>query len=116
MTAHELVIRLGRPFDVRLGNGAFLADVREIMIPFADRESAELALREVQSFVRPVHDAGGEDYRPAVAGLVLRADSAGDCLCLPPERESRALTSACPVHSAPTATGKPLLLRELEGQ
>ena len=72
MTAHELVIRLGRPFDIRTTGGAFLADVREITIPFADRESAEAAQREISVCVRPVHDAGSEDYRPVVAGEVVR--------------------------------------------
>ena len=73
MTAHEVVIRFGRPFDVHLSNGFFVTDVREIAvtIPFADRESAEAALREVSLFVRAVHDAGGEDYRPVVAGEVI---------------------------------------------
>lgn len=73
MTAHEVVIRFGRPFDVHLSNGFFVTDVREIAvtIPFADRESAEAALREIETFVRAVHDAGGEDYRPVVAGEVL---------------------------------------------
>lgn len=73
MTSHEIVIRLGRPFDVRLGNGAFLADVREVTVTFNDRKSAEAALREIGLSVRPVHDAGGEDYRPVVAGEVVPA-------------------------------------------
>lgn len=47
------------------------AELAEVTIPFADRESAEAALREVEVFVRAVHDAGGEDYRPVVAGEVL---------------------------------------------
>lgn len=69
---HEIAIRLGRPFDIHTPNGAFLADVREITVPFADRESAEAAQREIAVSVRPVHDAGGEDYRPVVAGEVIR--------------------------------------------
>lgn len=69
---HEVVIRLGRPFDIHTNWGAFLADVREITVPFADRESAEAAQREITVSVRPVHDAGGEDYRPVVRGEVVR--------------------------------------------
>lgn len=69
MTAHEVVIRLGRPFDVQV-NGR--SGVREITVPFASRESAEGALSEMQVFIRPVHDVGGENYRPVVAGEVLR--------------------------------------------
>ena len=72
MTAHEVVIRFGHPFDIRTGRGAFLADVREITVPFADRESAEAAQREIIVHVRPVHDAGGEDYRRVVPGEVVR--------------------------------------------
>jgi hypothetical protein len=71
VTAFELVIRLGRPFDVQTGNRAFLAGVREITVAFADRESAEAALRDIQTSVRQVHDAGGEDYRPVVAGKLV---------------------------------------------
>lgn len=70
---YEIVIRLGRPFDIHTPNGSFLASVREITVPFADRESAEGAQREITVHVRPVHDAGGEDYRPVVAGEVIRA-------------------------------------------
>ena len=72
MTAHEVVIRFGRPFDVSTPGGAFLADVREITVPFADKESAEAAQREITVSVRPVHDAGGEDYRRVVPGEVVR--------------------------------------------
>jgi len=72
MTAHELVIRFGRPFDIRTPDGWFLANVREVMVPFADRESAEAAQREITVCVRPVHDAGNEDYRPVVPGEVIR--------------------------------------------
>ena len=81
VTSHELVIRLGRAFDVRIParfndnghptGGAFLADVREIAVTFNDRESAEAAQREAVVFVRAVHDAGGEDCRPVVAGEVI---------------------------------------------
>lgn len=71
VSAHEVVIRFGRPFDVHTTGGAFLASVREITVPFADRESAEAAQREITVFARPVHDAGGEDYRPVVAGEVV---------------------------------------------
>jgi hypothetical protein len=49
-----------------------LAGVREITVPFADRESAEAAREEVTVSVRPVHDAGGEDYRRVVPGEVVR--------------------------------------------
>lgn len=76
MTAHELVIRLGRPFDIQAGDGAFLAGVREITVPFGDRESAESAQREITVHVRPVHDAGGEDYHPVVAGEVVTEPAA----------------------------------------
>jgi len=69
VTAHEVVIRLGRPFDIRI-RGEF-RDTTEVTIPFADRESALAASLEVTVTVRPVHDAGGEDYRPVVAGEVL---------------------------------------------
>lgn len=68
---HEVVIRFGRLFDVRLPDGSFLPGVRELRVPFADRGSAESAQRDVQVFVRRVHDAGGEDCRPVVAGEVL---------------------------------------------
>ena len=64
MTAHEIVIRFGRRFDIRTSSGAYLAGISEITVPFADRESAEAAQREITVHVRPVHDAGGEDYRP----------------------------------------------------
>jgi hypothetical protein len=73
VTAHEIVIRLGRPFDIQTGDGAFLAGVREITVPFGDRESAEAAQREITVHVRPVHDAGGEDYRQVVPGEVIRS-------------------------------------------
>lgn len=80
MTSHELVIRLGRPRDLQFrgtragASPAFSSDVTEVTIPFTDRESAEAALREVTLSVRPVHDAGGEDYRPVVAGEVVPGD------------------------------------------
>jgi hypothetical protein len=70
--SHEIVIRFGRPFDIHTSWGAFLADVREITVPFGDRESAEGAQREITVSVRPVHDAGAEDYRPVVPGEVIR--------------------------------------------
>lgn len=77
MTAYELVIKLGRPLDVDVstspGKGYFSEGVREIRVPFLDRESAESAQRELQISVRPVHDAGGEDYRPVVQGEVIRS-------------------------------------------
>lgn len=76
MASHEVVIRLGRPFDIRTGDGEFITGVREITIPFANTASAEAALQEITMTVRRVHDAGGEDYRPIVAGEVLR--SAGE--------------------------------------
>jgi len=68
---HEVVIRFGRPFDLQL-RSSVLAGVREITVPFADRDSAEAAQREITVSVRPVHDAGGEDYRPVVPGEVIR--------------------------------------------
>jgi len=70
---YEVVIRFGRPFDLQGDGGRFLAGVRVITVPFADRESAEAAQREITVHVRPVHDAGGEDYRQVVAGEVIRA-------------------------------------------
>jgi hypothetical protein len=80
--SHEVVIRLGRPFDIQTAaeldargmrtGGAFLAGVREITIPFDDEDSAEEALLDIRVTVRRVHDAGGEDYRPVVAGEVVR--------------------------------------------
>lgn len=75
MTAFEVVIRLGRPFDVHLGNGFFVTEVREITmtIPFGDRESAEAAQREIEVSVRQVRDAGGEDYRVVVPGDVVES-------------------------------------------
>jgi len=72
VTAHEVVIRLGRRFDIRTSSGAYLAGISEITVPFADRESAEAAQREITVHVRPVHDAGGEDYRRVVPGEVVR--------------------------------------------
>jgi hypothetical protein len=72
MAAREVVIRFGRPFDILTGQGVFVANVREIRVPFADQQSAEAAAAEIQVSVRPVHDAGGEDYRPVMAGEVLR--------------------------------------------
>jgi hypothetical protein len=86
VTAFEVVIRLGRAFSVRLdGRDRFVTADEFVTVPFANREAAEAALRDVQMSVRQVHDAGGEDYRPVVAGLVLATgagvDSAGGCLC-----------------------------------
>jgi hypothetical protein len=69
VTSHEVVIRFGRSFDIRI-RGEF-RDTTEITIPFADQGSAEAALREVTLSVRAVHDNGGEDYRPVVAGEVV---------------------------------------------
>lgn len=77
MGSHEVVIRLGRPFDMQTDRGVFLTGVREITVPFADRESAEAALREIAVSVRPVHDAGGEDYRSMVVGEVVRPELTG---------------------------------------
>lgn len=76
MTVFEVVIRLGRAFDIQTGNGSFVAGVREITIAFpGGREFAEAALGEVQMSVRQVRDAGGEDYRPVVAGEVVQAET-----------------------------------------
>ena len=72
MTAHEVVIRFGRPFSIAI-RGDF-RDATEITIPFTDRESAFAAHRDITITVRPVHDAGGEDYRPVVAGEVVPDD------------------------------------------
>jgi hypothetical protein len=85
VTSHEIVIRLGRAFDVLIddefktpprlwiGEEDRFQKVTEITIPFADQASAEAALREIELSVRVVHDTGGEDYRPVVAGEVVRA-------------------------------------------
>jgi hypothetical protein len=70
VAAHEIVIRFARPFDVQVG-GKFISDVREITVPFGDQQSAEDALTEVEVSVDQVHDAGGEDYRPVIAGEVI---------------------------------------------
>ena len=75
MTAHEIVIRLGRQFDVQTDHGAFCDNVREITVTFNDRESAEAAQREITVSVRPVNDAGGEDYRPVVTGEVVQTEA-----------------------------------------
>jgi len=78
VSEHEVVVRFGRPFDIRARDctldtgGDTFRTVREITVPFADRESAEAAQREITVSVRPVHDAGGEDYRPVVPGEVIR--------------------------------------------
>jgi len=70
---HEVVIRFGRRFDIR-PRGEF-RDATEITIPFADQQSAEAALREVEVFVRALRDTGGEDYRPVVAGEVVETET-----------------------------------------
>lgn len=67
---HEVVIRLGRPFDIQGERGPFAVGVREVTITFDSREAAEAAQRDIVIFVRPVHDAGGEDYRVVVPGQV----------------------------------------------
>jgi len=77
VTAHEVVIRFGHPFDVQLrgthsGVPFAFTTTAEITVPFSDRDSAEAAQREITVHVRPVHDAGGEDYRPVVPGEVIR--------------------------------------------
>jgi hypothetical protein len=68
---HEVVIRFGRSFDIFMG-GEYVSSGQEITIPFTDRETAEAAQRDITVHVRPVHDAGGEDYRPVVPGEVVR--------------------------------------------
>lgn len=103
MADHELVIRLGRPFDVQIG-GRWHEGAREITIPFARREDAEGAQREVQLFVRQVHDAGGEHYRTVVQGSVERpgTDLSGrvaDAIRGDPDLMSR-LTSELDRHDA----------------
>lgn len=75
VTSHELVIRLGRPFDVQTRDGTFLVDVTALTIPFDNREAAESALQDVQMYVRPVHAVAGENYRPVIKGEVVRADA-----------------------------------------
>lgn len=74
----QVVIALGRPFDVQVHDtntsrdlARRYASTREITIPFDDRESAEGAQRDIRVWVREVHDAGGEDYRPVVPGVVV---------------------------------------------
>ena len=83
MTAFEVVITLGRPFDVQIRNhdnerryASFGESTIAITIPFADRASAEAAQREISVSVRQVRDAGGEDYRTVVAGEALVAGHA----------------------------------------
>ena len=77
MNSWQVVIELGRKFDVQTGPPystqlpAFIS-TPVITIPFDDRESAEAAQREIRVYVRPVHDAGGEDYRPLIPGEVVR--------------------------------------------
>jgi hypothetical protein len=67
VTAHEIVIRLGRPFDVQTDHGAFRANVREITVPFADQQSAEAAAREIEVTVRAVNAAGrGSTVNPVI--------------------------------------------------
>jgi hypothetical protein len=87
VTPHEIVIRLGRAFDVLIddefktpprlwtGEEDRFQKVTEIRIPFADQASAGAALREVSLSVRAVHDTGGEDYRPVVAGEVVQTEA-----------------------------------------
>jgi hypothetical protein len=68
----EVVVRFGRPFSVQLGGGRFVS-ARELTVPFANREAAEAAQREIEVSVRRVHDAGGEDYRVVVPGDVVES-------------------------------------------
>jgi hypothetical protein len=95
LTAHEIVIRLGRPFDVQFrgehGGVPFaFSTTSEITVPFADRESAEAAQRDITVSVRPVRDAGGEDYRPVVSGEVLPADAGFEAAIREQEARMRA--------------------------
>ena len=71
MNSWQIVIELGRKFDVEV-NGDYHTITPVITIPFGDRESAEGAQRDIHVWVREVHDAGGEDYRPVVPGEVIR--------------------------------------------
>lgn len=64
MPAHEVVIRFGAPSDAHM-HGGFHPAVEQITIPFADRESAEAAQRDITVYVRPVRDGEG---RPEVNG------------------------------------------------
>lgn len=97
--SHEVVIRFGRPFDIRI-RGEF-RDTTEVTIPFADQGSAEAALREVTLSVRAVVDTGGEDYRPVVAGGVVQTEAdaqfAGDLAsAVSAERERAAIPAPEP--------------------
>ena len=87
MTAHEIVIRFGRPFDIRVGD-RWVEGVREITVPFTfgDATVAESALADMSMTVRQVNDAGGEDYRPVVAGEVLHDRDAEHLLAVQTER------------------------------
>lgn len=74
----QVVVEFGRDFDIEIigrhksGPPQYVRSPEGIAIPFNDRESAEAAQREIRVYVRPVHDAGGEDYRPVVPGEVVR--------------------------------------------
>lgn len=61
----EIVIRLGRPFDITAGTGRLLhIDGQQVLrIPFATRASAEQALAELQI---------GIVGNPVVAGQVVK--------------------------------------------
>jgi hypothetical protein len=88
VTAFEVVIRLGRPFSVRLdGRDRFVTADEFVTVPFANREAAEGALRDVQMSVRPVHDVGGEDYRVVLPGDVV--ESGETVIIIPDMRDVR---------------------------
>lgn len=74
MNSWQIVITLSRPFDVEI-NGKYLSGVRTVKIPFATILEADDALTQMVTEVREVHDAGGEDYRPVVPGVVLGSAS-----------------------------------------
>jgi hypothetical protein len=77
--AYELVIRLGRFFDVLLDEGKTqhggFTTVRQLRVQFLSKEDADAAQSEVDVFVRQVRDYDGG--APVVAGEVIH-DDAGD--------------------------------------
>ncbi|HEX3388842.1 MAG TPA: hypothetical protein VHT94_07375 [Streptosporangiaceae bacterium] len=80
MNQHEVARRFGRPLSARISPEVpgtppgYFVTVSEVRIPFADQANAESAMTDIDIRVRPVHDAGGEDYRPVIRGEVCRVN------------------------------------------